>query len=98
MDKIVIVDGGFEQEDAVKCLSPNIDMRALKGFHEEADTRIILHCVHSDAEFLIVSCQDTDVFFLRVSHLDKMRCKQLWMIAGASKKASTCQSTPFVNF
>ena len=82
MDNIVIVDGGFEEEDAVKCSSPNIDIRALKGFHEEADTRIILHCVHSDAEFLKVS----DVFFLLVSHLDKMRRKQLWMRAGASKK------------
>ena len=47
---------------------------------------MILHCIHSDAEFLVVSCQDTDVFFLLVSHLDKMNCKQLWMRAGTSKK------------
>ena len=86
VDKIVIVGGGFEEEDAVKCSNPNIDIRALQGFHEEADTRIILHCVHSDADFLVVSCQDTDVFFLLVSHLDKMSCKQLWMRAGTSKK------------
>lgn len=86
VDKIVIVGGGFEEEDAVKCSRPNIDIRALKGFHEEADTRMILHCVHSDAEFLVVSCQDTDVFFLLVSHLDKMSCKQLWMRAGTSKE------------
>ena len=66
---------------AVNCSSPNIDIRALEGFHEEADTRVILHCVHSDAEFLVVSCQDRDVFLLLVSHLDKI--KQLWMRAGA---------------
>ena len=86
VDKIIIVGGGFQEEDAVKCSNPNIDIRALKGSHEEADTRMILHCVHSDAEFLVVSCQDTDVFFLLVSHLDKMSCKQLWIRAGTSKK------------
>ena len=86
VDKIVIVGGGLEQEDAVKCSIPKIDIRALKGFHEEADTRIIPHRVHSDAEFLVGLCQDTDVFYLLVSHLDKMSCKQLWMKAGTSKK------------
>ena len=27
---------------------------------------MILDCVHSDAEFLVVSCQDTGIFFLLV--------------------------------
>ena len=66
MDKIVIVGGGFEEEHPVKCSSPDIDIRELKRFHKEADTRMILHCVHSDAEFPVVSCQDTDIFFLLV--------------------------------
>ena len=70
VDRIVTVGGEFEEEDAVKCSSPNIDIRALKGFHEEADTRKI-HCVHSDAEFPVVSFQDMDVFFLLISYLDK---------------------------
>ena len=52
VDKIVIVGDGFEEEDAIKCSRPNIDIRELKGFHEEADTRMVLHCVQSDAEFL----------------------------------------------
>jgi len=43
VDKIIIVGGGFEEEDAVECSSPNIDIRARKGFREEADTRMILH-------------------------------------------------------
>ena len=63
-NKIIIVGGGLEEEDTVKCSCPNVDIRALKGFHEEADTRIVLHCVHSNAEFLVVSSQDTDVFLL----------------------------------
>ncbi|KAL9951255.1 hypothetical protein ACROYT_G043889 [Oculina patagonica] len=85
-DKIIIVGGGFEEEDTVKCSRSNIDIRGLNGFHEEADTRMILHCVHSEAKFLVVSSQDMDVFLLLVSHFDKMTCKQLWMKAGTSKK------------
>jgi len=84
--KIIIVGGGLEEEDTVKCSCPNVDIRALKGFHEEADTRIVLHCVHSNAELLVDSSQDTDLFLLLVSHFDKIRCKQLWMKAGTSKK------------
>ena len=63
-----------------------LDVRALRGFHEEADTRIILHCIHSDAEFLVIACQDTNVLCLLIAHIDKMRYKQLWMKAGTSKK------------
>ena len=84
VSKIIIVSGRFHDEDTVKCSRPNIDVRALRGFHKEADTRIILHCIHSDAEFLVVACQDTDVFCLLITHIDKMRCKQLWMKAGGS--------------
>ena len=80
VDKIVIVGGGFQEEDAIKCSHPHFAIRALKGFHEEADTLMILHCVHSDVQFLVVSCQDTYVVFLLVSH------KQLRMKAGRSKK------------
>ncbi|CAH3166947.1 unnamed protein product [Porites lobata] len=86
VNKIIIVSGGFQDEDTAKCSRPTINIRALRGFHEEADTRIILHCIHSDAEFLVVACQDTDVFCLLIVHIDKMRCKQLWMKAGTSKK------------
>ena len=71
MDKIAIVGGGCEEEDAVTCCHSNIGIRALKGFHEEADNRIVV---------------DTDVFFLLVSHLNKISCKQSMMRAGTSKK------------
>ncbi|KAL9960047.1 hypothetical protein ACROYT_G033445 [Oculina patagonica] len=45
-----------------------------------------------NAEFLVVSSQDTDVFLLLVSHFDKMSCKQLWMKAGTSKKPNSHDS------
>ena len=84
-DKIIVVGGGFKEEDTVKCSRPNIDLTGLKGCHEEADTRMILHCLHSDAECLVVLCQDTDVLLLLIAHYDRMRCKQLWMRAGTGK-------------
>lgn len=38
-----------------------------KADHEEADTRTVLHCMHIDADCVIVSAQDTDVLLL-VAH------------------------------
>ena len=77
VDKNIIVGGGFKEKDTVKCSRPNIDTSAFKGLHEEANIRMILHCVHSNAECIVVASQDTDVFLLLVSHLDRMRCKHL---------------------
>ena len=37
-NEIVIVGGGFEEEDAVKCSRPNNDISLLKGIQEVADT------------------------------------------------------------
>ena len=75
-NKIIIVGGGFEEEDKVKCSRMNIDIRALKGFHEEADTRMILHrCTIRCG----ISCRLMPrhrVFLLSLSHCDKMSYTQ----------------------
>ena len=84
-DKIIIVAGGFKEENTAKCNS-EMDITALQGYHEEADTRIVLHCVHSSAEFLVVASPDTDVLILLIAHFGKMKCKQLWLRMGTSKK------------
>lgn len=72
VNKIVIAGGGLEREDSVKC-RPNIDITALNGFHEEADTRMILHCVHCG-----IPCRRKSrhgfFFFILVSNLS---CKQM---------------------
>lgn len=85
-DKTIIVAGGFQEENVAKCSRVNVDTTALQGRHEEADTRMILHCVNSSAEFVVVCSNDTDVLVLLIAHFDKMRCRQLWMRAGTSKK------------
>ena len=76
-NKNIIVGGRLDEEDTVKCFCPNVNIGALKGFHKEADTRVLVHRVHSNAEFLAVSPQDTDVFLLLISRFEKMSCNEL---------------------
>lgn len=54
--------------------------------HHYTSGEWILHCVNSSAEFVVVCSNDTYVLVLLIAHFEKMRCKQLWMRAGTSKK------------
>lgn len=58
----------------------------MRAKHEEADTRVILHCLHAESQTIVVSARDTDVFVLLVAHFHKFDCSYLWMKAGTSKK------------
>ena len=42
MDKTVVISAAFKEEDTVKSSDLSLDISPLKGWHEEADTRIIL--------------------------------------------------------
>lgn len=48
--KIIVVAGGFEEPTMVKTNSETLNTKALEITHEEADTWIIVHCIHSSAE------------------------------------------------
>ena len=85
-DKIIVVAGGFEEPTMVKTNSETLNTTALESTHEEADTRIIVHCIHSSAETVVVSARDTDVLLLLLAHFNKMKCKQLWMKSGTFAK------------
>ena len=84
-DKIIVVVGGFEEPTMVKTNSEILDTTALECTHEEADTQIIVHCIHSSVETVVVSARDTDVLLL-LAHFNKMKCKQLWMKSGTFTK------------
>ena len=47
--KILVIAGGFQQEDEVWASDRKLNVDLQKANHEEADTRLVLHCVHSDA-------------------------------------------------
>jgi len=85
-DKEIVVAGGFREELEVKSSKGTTDLTPLKSTHEEADTRLVLHAVHSQFNTVVVSSRDTDVLLLLVSHFRRMQCEHLWMMSGTSKK------------
>ena len=69
--KIVVTAGGFEQEEGVGSTSTDIDRSALEAHHEEADTRIVLHCMNSTADCIVVQARDTDILVLLLAHFHR---------------------------
>ena len=41
--------------------------------------------IHSEANTIQISTQDTDVLLQLVAHCDKFQCDQLWMKSGTAK-------------
>ena len=72
--KTLVVGGGFKEVTDVQSSDANMDLSLLKAVHEEADTRLILHCIHSNTETVVVSARDTDVLALLIAHFEKMDC------------------------
>ncbi|KAG1683504.1 hypothetical protein GQR58_009959 [Nymphon striatum] len=84
--KTLVVPGGFRDEEEVQTSNPNLDVKTLRARHEEADTRVILHCVHADADTVVVAARDTGILVLLIAHYPKMKYKQLRLKAGTYKK------------
>jgi len=79
---VVLVSGlGIE----VNVSDPEIDVNIFKSNHEEADTIVVLHCIHTEAEHIVVSACDRDIAVL-LAHFDKMKCETLWLKLGTYKK------------
>ena len=78
---MVVLVGGLGIE--VNVSDPEIDVNILKSNHEEADTIVVLHCIYTEAEHIVVSACDTDIAVL-LAHLDKMECETLWLKLGLS--------------
>ena len=85
-DKLIVVNGMFEDEKDVGCSRQDVDVSALKATHEEAETRIILHAINVDVDTLIASVRDTDVLLLLLSYSPLITCKDIWMMASTANK------------
>ena len=81
---MVVVAGGFGEATTVKSSDPDLEVSSLRANHEEADTRLILHCIHPHMETIVVAVRDTDVLLLLLAHYDRMGCTRLYMKAGTS--------------
>ena len=79
-DQTMVVAGGYSESTIVKSSYSTLDLSML-----EADTHLILHCIHAHMESMVVYVRDTDVLVLLLAHYDKMRCTNLLMKAGTSK-------------
>ena len=84
--KEIVVGGGFREEHEVRSSRSTTDLSQLKATHEEADTRMVLHAVHSQHNTVVVSSKDTDVLVLLLSHFQHIHCEHLWMLTGTAKK------------
>ena len=82
-DKIILTSGGLPSIDDVSCNKSDISVDELQSTHEEADTRMLLHCTHTMSESLGVWSRDTDVFLLLLAHSNLMN-KAVYMKAGTS--------------
>ena len=82
--RTVVVAGSSAME--VKASNSEIDVSMLRSDHEEADTRVILHCIHSAADHIVVLARDTDIAILLLAHFIKIPCETLWLKAGTSSK------------
>lgn len=82
---MVVVAGGFTKATTVKSSDTDLDVSSLRADHKEADTRLILHCIHADMEMIVVSVSDTDVLLLLIAHYDRMRCTCLYIKVGTSE-------------
>ena len=80
---MVVLASGLGIE--VNVSDPEIDVNIFKSNHEEADTIVVLHCIHTEAEHIVVSACDRDIAVL-LAHFDKMKCETLWLKLGTYKK------------
>ena len=64
IDKITVVAGGFRTAEDTQCTEPLVDIKMLRANHEEADTRVVLHCIHAETEDVVVAARDTDILLL----------------------------------
>jgi hypothetical protein len=85
-DKTVVVAGGFRDEERVESSNPEVSSENLQAKHEEADTRVILHCVQSDASSIVVAARDTDILVMLISNFHQMKCPHVWLKSGTAKK------------
>ena len=60
-NKPSVVAGGFGNEKMVEASLTTVETDRLEARHDEADTRIILHCIECKSSKIVVAARDTDI-------------------------------------
>ena len=85
-DKVIVVAAGFTNKKKAQSSSETVDPSVFCADHEEADTRIILHCIANSCDSVVVLARDTDVLLLLVAHSPSIQATNVWMMAGTAAK------------
>ena len=90
----LLLGGGFVNKKQAFGITNTsaIEIEDLCCDHEEADTRMLLHCRHvvlslEIESVVVVWSPDTDVAILLAHHFEDLRCTQLWFHTGVADKA-----------
>jgi hypothetical protein len=61
------------------------DVHELYGDHDEADTRVAFHALHTEVENpgnIVIRCNDNDVLVIMLSNIHKFKQSRLWLDLG----------------
>ena len=72
----------FAEATTVKSSDSDLEVSSLRANHEEADTRLILHCIRAHMETIVVAVRDTYVLLLLLAYYDRTGRTRLYMKAG----------------
>ncbi|KAG1649739.1 hypothetical protein GQR58_028703 [Nymphon striatum] len=73
-EKTVVFSSGFTSETEVQNTDSSMNTELLEGNHGEADTRILLHCIRTDAQIVVVSARDHHHHQNSLGHLVSLEC------------------------
>lgn len=85
----VTAGGGFFEETGMACNCENneVNITQLESSHGEGDTHIVLYCMETNSDTIVISARDSDCFFiLLVAHFADTGCPNVLMKAGNYKK------------
>jgi hypothetical protein len=66
-DKVIVAAGGWSSPERVESSDPTLDVEHLDGFHEEADTRTVLHCVKAKTTSIVMSDRDSEILVMLIA-------------------------------
>ena len=81
-DQTMVVAEGWSKATIAKSSNPTLDLPMFEADHEEAGTRLIVHCIYAHVESMVVHVRDTNVLVLLLAHYDNMIYTNLLVIAG----------------
>ena len=84
--KKLVIKSGYKDSETTVSISNRASKftEPLACFHEEADTRMLLHAKHasSSRSWVIIQSPDTDVLILCATHFESIGCEELWFKTG----------------